>query len=234
MLPELEQLLILQDKDQTLKRLNLDLKRFPQEQERAKNKLAADTESVKQAKAKLQENEIATKNLELQIGTRKESISRMKVQQMETRKNDQYTALGNEIVRYQAEVTKLEDSEIELMEQAEVLKAAVAAAQDALRATQAKVDEELQLLGKRLVNVGAQLQETQGARDEYAKKIDEDLLEKYSRIWRSTGDSAVVELVGGVCKGCHMKVSPGTLVEAKADTKIVHCSNCGRLVFVAY
>ena len=122
MLPEIEQLLILQDKDQTLKRLNHDLKRFPQEQERVKQKLASDTEAVKQAKTKLQENEVAIKNLQLQIGTRKETITRLKIQQFETRKNDEYSALGNEVVRYGAEVTKLEDSEIELMEKAEELK----------------------------------------------------------------------------------------------------------------
>ena len=38
MLPEIEQLLILQDKDQAIKRLQGDLKRLPMEEERARQK----------------------------------------------------------------------------------------------------------------------------------------------------------------------------------------------------
>ena len=88
MLPELTQLLILQDQDQALKRLQNDLKRLPADEERARQKLLSDTNAVQLARQKLQENEVATKNLQLQIGTRKETISRLKVQQFETRKND--------------------------------------------------------------------------------------------------------------------------------------------------
>ena len=100
MLPELEQLLILQEKDQHIRRLKLDLKRLPADQERAKSNLAADTEAVRAAKERVQLNEVAMKSLELQIQTRKDTIARLKVQQYETRKNEEFAALGHEVVRY--------------------------------------------------------------------------------------------------------------------------------------
>ena len=142
MLPELEQLLILQEKDQHIRRLKLDLKRLPADQERAKENLASVTGAVRAAKEKVQHNEVAIKNLELQIQTRKDSIARLKVQQYETRKNEEFAALGHEVERYGREVTKLEDDELVLMEKAEVLKAELAEHQQALAATQARVDEE--------------------------------------------------------------------------------------------
>jgi uncharacterized protein len=233
MLPELEQLLILQDKDQILKRLQQDLKRLPLEQERAKQKLAGDTEAVRVAKTRLQENEVAMKNLELQIGTRKESITRLKVQQFETRKNDEYTALGNEVVRYQGDVTKLEDQELELMEKAEVLKAELATAQKALDATQAAVNQELSDIDQRIKNLNQQHQEMSGIRNGLAGKVDEDLLETYNRIWKHRGDAVVVMLEGNICRGCNMKVAPAVLVAAKSGKSLVNCSNCGRLVYLA-
>lgn len=232
MLPEIEQLLILQDKDQTLKRLNHDLKRFPQEQERVKQKLANDTEAVKQAKTKLQENEVAIKNLQLQIGTRKETITRLKIQQFETRKNDEYSALGNEVVRYGAEVTKLEDSEIELMEKAEELKSVLDEAQKALAETQKSVDSELSLLDERIKNVSGQIKEFQSIRDGLASKVEEDLLETYDRIWKHRGDAVVVAIEGSVCKGCHMKVAPSVIIGIKNEKTLTTCSNCGRLVYL--
>ncbi len=231
MLPELEQLLILQDKDQHIRRLKLDLKRLPADQERAKGKLASDTEAVRAAKERLMQNEVAMKNLELQIQTRKDTISKLKVQQYETRKNDEFAALGNEIVRYGNEVTKLEDDEIAVMEKAETLKAELTAAQQALAATQVLVDEELAKIAERQQHVTTQLDEFNSARAELAAKVDPDLLEKFDRIFNHRGDAAVVELNGSVCRGCNMKVTPACTAAAKAEKSLVSCSNCGRLVY---
>jgi uncharacterized protein len=232
MLPELTQLLIIQDKDQSLKRLHAELKRLPLEQERAKQKLANDTEAVRVAKHTLQENEVAMKNLELLIDTRKQTISRLKVQQFETRKNDEYSALGNEVVRYTAEISGLEDQQMELMEKAETLKANLATAQSGLAVSQKVVDAELTQISERIKNVDQQTQEMQTARDRLATKVDEDLLETYARIWKSRGDSAVVAIEGSICRGCNMKVAPAVLIGVKNEKTLTSCSNCGRLVYL--
>ncbi len=232
MLPELTQLLILQDKDQTLKKLSTELKRLPLEAERAKQKLAHDTETVRLAKHAIQENEVAMKNLELVIDTRKQTINRLKVQQFETRKNDEYTALGNEVVRYGKEISGLEDQQIELMEKAETLKAALATAAAGLAQTQKGVDSDLAEVASRMKNLEGQVAEFQAARDGLAAQVDEDLREMYDRIWKSRGDSVVVPVSGQVCGGCHMKVSPAVVIGVKADKVLTHCSNCGRLVYL--
>lgn len=231
MLPELEQLLVLQDKDQHIRRLKLDLKRLPADQERAKGKLASDTEAVRLAKERVMQNEVAMKNLELQIQTRKDTITKLKVQQYETRKNDEFAALGNEVVRYGNEVTKLEDEEIALMEKAETLKAELAEAQKALAATQSLVDEEMSKIAERQKQVTGQLAEFNQIRAGLAAKVDPDLLEKFDRIFNHRGDAAVVELNGTVCRGCNMKVTPACVGAAKAEKSLVTCSNCGRLVY---
>ncbi len=233
MLPELEQLLILQEKDQHIRRLKLDLKRLPADQERAKSNLAADTEAVRAAKERVQLNEVAMKNFELQIQTRKDTIARLKVQQYETRKNEEFAALGHEVVRYGNEVTKLEDDELVLMEKGETLKAELAECQKALAATRTRVDEELKNIAERQGHVTAQLAEFDGIRNGLAEKSDPDLLERYDRIFNHRGDSAIVELQAGICRGCNMKVTPACLSAAKADKSLVTCSNCGRIVYLA-
>src|SRR5437762_13175799 len=63
------------------------------------------------------------KKLELDAGTRAESIARLKTQQYQTRKNDEFQAMGHEIERYENEIRKIEDEELELMEQVDKLKA---------------------------------------------------------------------------------------------------------------
>lgn len=231
MLPELKQLLVLQEKDQHIRRLKLDLKRLPADQERAKGKLAADTESVRAAKEKVQHNEVAMKNLELQIQTRRDTIAKLKIQQFETRKNEEYAALGHEVERYTKDVAKLEDEELELMEKAETLKSALAETQGALAITQASVDEELSQIAQRQVHVTAQLDEFNGIRKGLAEKVDEDLLERYDRIFNHRGDSAIAELSGGICRGCNMKATPACVNAARAEKVLTTCPNCSRFVY---
>ena len=233
MLPELEQLLILQEKDQHIRRLKLDLKRLPADQERAKAKLAADTEAVRAAKERVLQNEVAMKNLELQIQTRKDTIAKLKIQQYETRKNEEFAALGHEVERYGNEVTRLEDEELELMEKAEQLKSDLTESQKALGATQARVDEELGKITERHSNVTAQLAEFERIRSDLAGKTDPDLLDRYDRIFHHRGDAAVVELQGGICRGCNMKVTAACVSAARGEKTLVACSNCGRLVYFA-
>jgi len=63
------------------------------------------------------------KKLELDVGTRTETISRLKTQQYQTRKNDEFQAIGHEIERYENEIRKIEDNELELMVEADKVKA---------------------------------------------------------------------------------------------------------------
>ena len=81
MLAEIESLLVLQDRDQRILNLQADLKRIPIDQERAKERLANDLDAVAKAKSTVQENEIAIKNIELDIGTRKDTLTKLKTQQ---------------------------------------------------------------------------------------------------------------------------------------------------------
>lgn len=231
MLPEIESLLVLQDRDQRINNLQQDLKRIPQDQERAKERLANDLDAVAQAKKAVQENEVAIKGIELDIGTRKDTLSKLKVQQYETKKNDEFTALGNEIDRYTQEIDDLETNELELMEKADELRASHQKAEEALAVTQGMVNEEIDLLEKRAVESRSQLDEVKQERGKLAEGIDEDLLSLYDRLMKSKGGDAVVSAGKGQCSGCHMKLVPATMIQIQSEKDVTQCENCGRILY---
>ncbi len=68
-------------------------------------------------------------------------------------------------------------------------------------------------------------------RAELASKIDEDLLGRFERLFKSKGDAVVVALEHEVCTGCHMKVTTQTAHRVKAGKEIVSCENCGRILY---
>ncbi len=231
MLEQLENLLVIQDRDQKAKDLKSDLERMPIEKEQASLKLAKLKEAVKSIEETIMENEVAMKNLELDINTRKDSIAKLKVQQFETRKNEEFTAMEHEIDRYSEEITQLEDSQLELMEKGETLNAQLNEARADLDKNQQTVDAEISIISERSNQCNKQLDEIKADRITISSKIEEDLLDRYDRIFKSKKGIAVCELDNDICAGCHMKVTPATAAAVRSEKTITVCDQCGRILY---
>jgi uncharacterized protein len=229
---ELEQLLVLQDRQQKIRQIQTEIKTLPLERSHLESQLAASAAGVDALKQKARQVEIERKKLELDVGTRTESISRLKTQQYQTRKNDEFQALGHEIERYENEIGKLEDQELELMIEADKLKAEVEAAEKSARATKETISRQLTDLETKSKTLGSQQQELETEREALATQIDADLLDQFERLFNSKGDAAVVAVEHGVCTGCHMKVTTATASRVKAGKEIVSCENCGRILYL--
>lgn len=231
MLPSIAKLLQIQERDQRLRNLQRDLKDVPALQARAKLQLADDQAAVEAALNGMREVEVKIKSVELDIQTRQNTIKRLTDQQFETRKNDEFQALGNEVKRYETEVHNLEDKEIEHMEALEAAKAVLKDAQAKLAVTQANVNEELKQLDERGVNLQQRIAELKAERVTLIAPVDPDTLGIYDRLMKSKGNAAIVPAEAGVCGGCHMKLVSATINSLKADDSIVHCEQCGRILY---
>ena len=76
------------------------------------------------------------------------------------------------------------------------------------------------------------LEEMKNERKRAAEQCDQALLQKYSRILNNKRDVAVVMVEsGGYCGGCHMKLPPQVIHDARNPQKIVSCNFCGRIVY---
>jgi len=231
---DVKQLLALQEVDQKIQALEAELLRIPQLQEAAKDRLANDTAALAQAKANFQANEVEIKKVELDIGTRRNSIERLKNQQFETKKNDEYTKLGQEVTRYEELVDALETRELELMEIADDLRGKISAAEAALSKTQGYVDEEIKALEDRATERRKALAEAQSLQDERVSAIgDEDLLDTYHRLFNKRDGQAIVKVTPErSCTSCHVQVTPATYALAQSGAAIAHCDNCSAILFV--
>ena len=172
------------------------------------------------------------KKLELDVGTRTETIARLKTQQYQTRKNDEFQAMGHEIERYENEIRKLEDQELELMIEADKMKGELDAVEKAARAGKDSISRQLADLESKSKALETQQRELENEREAIASKIDPDLLDQFERLFNSKGDAAIVAVEHGVCTGCHMKVTTATAAEVKASKEIVSCENCGRILYL--
>jgi predicted nucleic acid-binding Zn-ribbon protein len=232
MLQEITKLLQLQERDQRIRALQKELKDIPKHEALAKSQLAGDTAAVDAGSLRAKEIEVKIKGVELDIQTRQNSIKRLQDQQFETRKNDEFQAMGIEIKRYESDISKIEDKQLEFMEELEVAKAALKAAQAKLALTQTRVNEELKVLIERADGVKKRLAGLETERSELAAPIEPQTMDLYTRLFTKKPDAAVVPLEHGICGGCHMKVVSGTIQQLRSEEVVTQCESCGRILYL--
>ena len=233
MLQEIEQLLTIQDRDRKIRALKHEIKLAPTQRKDLDARLAAAQQQLDTVKLKGKEIEVERKKLENEAQSKRDQIAKYNAQKFQTRKNEEFQALSNEIKRFEDEVRLIEDRELELMDSAEKMKATITEAERENATVKAQVQQQLANLEAKTVAIQDQLKQVEADRGKLAESVDEDLLDTYDHLFASKGDNAVVALEHEVCMGCHMKLTTQTAVRVKGRREVVHCEQCGRILYWA-
>ena len=231
MLENIEKLLILQDRDRRIRRLKGELAHIEPERQTLRAKAAAAQNALDAAKTRVKQLESERKTLELEVEEKKQLIAKYSLQQFQTRKNEEYRALAHEIDLCKETITKIEDRELELMEQAEAAQKEVGRATQEANAMRKLVDDQIVQLAAREQTLKKELEELGTNREELASAVSASERGRYERLMRSKGENVVVGVQHGVCGGCHMRLQPQLLVMCQAEKELVTCSNCGRILY---
>lgn len=231
MLAVIEQLLALQERDRRLLRARAELAAIEPQRQAMKARAAGAAAAHEKARQRTLQIESRRKELDLEIEARRKLIERYSNQQFQTRKNDEYQALTREIEHCKGDITRIEDRQIELMEQAEASERELGAAIAALMETRSLVEEETAQLARSEENLRRELAELETRRRQLADAVDEPARNRYERLLKSRGDRVVVGIERGVCGGCHMRIPAQTIVNCRAQQELVNCANCGRLLY---
>ena len=226
----LEALLVLQEKDRKISKLQREIRDIPTRKaevetqlEQAKAKLAIAHEAQMKVESDL-------KQLEIEAESHREKIVRYKQQQMEAKNNDQYRALLHEVAAEEKGISELEDREIELMEQLETSKKSIGERDAEMKEEEDGIREEQEMLMERLVEVQEDLDAKIADRERTASNADASLVKKYERLFANKGDFAVVRVENSHCKGCNMRLPPQVVNDALNPAKLVICNYCGRML----
>jgi predicted nucleic acid-binding Zn-ribbon protein len=231
MLETIEKLLILQDRDRNIRRVRGELANIQPQRQLFSSKGADVQGRLEAAKLRFKQSESDRKRLELDVEAKKQQIERYANQQLQTRKNEEYRALAHEIETCKAEITKIEDQEIELMEQGEQAQQEVAHLTREADDMKELIEDQVSKLGEREENLRKELAELESNRAELAEAVDAGVRSRYERLIKSKGENVVVGVQHGVCGGCHMKLPAQILVTCQQEQEIVTCTNCGRILY---
>jgi len=231
MLPVIEKLLILQDRDRNILRVSEELSRIGPERSELQGRMSSSQQRLDTAKQKVKQLESDRKRLELDVEAKKGQIEKYSIQQFQTKKNEEYRALAHEIEMCKEAITKLDDQQIELMEQGESAQREVDAANKAFSEAKSALDARVKDLDAREGNLRKELDGLATNREELAAAVDESTRSKYERLLKQKGRNVVVGIQHGVCGGCHMQLSRSVIVMCQGDQEVISCINCGRILF---
>ena len=160
------------------------------------------------------------------------ALQRFRTQQVEVKKNDEYQALTHQIEQTEADISSLEEREIELMldidnaqEEFEAEKAVIEVRIEAQR-------KEIALLTEREQNLAASVEAARAEVEESRVGIDENFIEQYDRVKKMVKRAPYLPRVEAhKCGGCHLRVS-NEVSRGALDAGEPHfCDQCARMVY---
>lgn len=230
MLEVVENLLALQDRDQRLKTLRQELQAVPTEIASRQKLITDAAERLEASKSRAKAIEVEKKSLAVEADAKRAQIDRYKTQQLQTRKNEEYSALAHEIEAAEKQITAIEDKELVLMEEAESLAPAITEAEKTFTSEKSRLDGQIATIKEKEGNLTTRIADLEKDRTAATQGIDEDLLERFERLFQTKNARAVVPVEHDVCSGCHMKVTAQTSLALRSDKELVSCPQCGRIL----
>jgi predicted nucleic acid-binding Zn-ribbon protein len=230
MLPEIENLLRLQEADKEIRRLQEEIAEFPKRVAAIELQLAGTKAQLEKAQAAIKADEVSRRKYDTTISELRGKISKYRDQSLEVKTNDQYKALMHEIQFAEKDIAGTEDKILELMLNADARDKEVKAAQAELKAETAEIEKEKAEARQRTAEDEKQLAEWRAKRDQIRAGVGEDLLRQYERVAKFRG-SGIAEVRDHKCMGCQVMLRPQTYNEVRAGQQTVICDSCQRVLF---
>ncbi len=230
--PQIEKLLIVQDRDVVLQKIEQELARIPQERRALEGHITAEEAKIEAASHSLKEKEVERSELDTEIKTKEEAIARFRTQQLEVKKNDEYRALTHQIEQTEQEISDLEERGIELLieidESSETF-------QDQKTTIEARIVEDrkqISLLGEREENLLASIDEAKALLKDARSVVQEQYVSHYDRVKKlSKRPPYVAKVEAHKCGSCHLRVSNEVNSSAPVAGEPHFCDQCACMVY---
>jgi predicted nucleic acid-binding Zn-ribbon protein len=230
MLPEIDNLLHLQEADKEIRRLQDEIAELPKRVAAIEHKLANTKLQLEKAQAAVKADEAARRQYEAAITAVRGKISKYRDQSLDVKTNDQYKALLHEIQFAEKEIAATEDKILELMVNADARDRQVKAAQADLKAEAAEIEKEKVEARQRTAEDEKQLAEWRAKRDQMRAGVNEDLLRHYERVSKFRG-SGISEVRDHKCMACQVMLRPQIYNDVRTGQQTVICDSCQRILY---
>lgn len=171
------------------------------------------------------------KELDQSIADLQARHARQKVRLGEVKTNKEYQAVLKEMEETKKEITKNEDSNLELMGTIETLGTELQKLEEELAGKRKALEESKSVLQAEADQLKGRLDRLEVIRQRVRQKVDPDLLKKTDFLLLKQAGIAVSSVENGVCQVCHMNIPPQKFIELQRDDAMLQCPHCHRFLY---
>ncbi|MFC1948984.1 zinc ribbon domain-containing protein [Chloroflexota bacterium] len=141
------------------------------------------------------------------------------------------TDLQHEADLLKANLTKLEDRALGIMEQVEASTKSASSLDKKFNRLEAEWQGQQKKLSADLEQLQSEIANLKQKRQLLAKEIDPQAVEIYQELRKKRG-TAVAKVEQGICDGCRISLPVSELQQVRTGS-LVRCGSCGRILFLA-
>jgi hypothetical protein len=220
----------LQRHDARLQEYETGLRSLPEKLQSMKSDLAKVEAMLDKERAGLAEAEKWRSDQELSLKMDEQNVAKAKTKLQGVKSGKEYMAAQREVENTRRAIEDRETEIKRLAEAIETSKKRVAAHETDVAQLREVVKKEEAAVGSRLDELRAKAEAEKVERDVAAAKIDGNVMKRYASIRMRRG-LAVVPVVNGTCKGCHMSIPPQLFITLQRQNSIETCPACNRIIY---
>jgi predicted nucleic acid-binding Zn-ribbon protein len=148
------------------------------------------------------------------------------------RNNAEYQATLLQIESVKRERDRAQDEAIGLLERLEEHLAARDQARAALKADEATFAEFQEEAAKLRAAREAEAARIGVGREKLLEGLPPDLLDKYTKLFKSRQRIAVAPVELQVCQGCYNRVTVNDIARLRGGSSVVECGSCNRILYI--
>jgi uncharacterized protein len=224
-------LILLQECDNKINKLETLKKNFPAQIKKLEDDLSARIAIFQSASDKLEalkKERRKTEQLTLELEGK---VEKSKVKLSNIKSNKEYTAALKEIEEFDKERSAVEDSILRFMEDIEESEKKCLENKNQLVNLQKTFDHDKKEIEKKVEELNRESDILQQKRQELLSGIDKELLSRYEFLKVRKGGLAIGSVIGGVCQQCHLNIPPQNFYELIRGNELMSCPNCNRLIY---
>lgn len=223
-------ILTLQEFDMKLRDLETKYRTIPGERHKLREEYEAAQTALAAARENVAKTDRTLKQTEAEIAAQNDTVRKFLTQSALVKKNDEYQTLMQNIETAKGRISELESRVIELLDEQDAARKALADQEREFAATDKEIREELAEFEQLIETIKADAVKLKLEKKKCIPRVELNVLNAYQNILTRDKGKPVVPVVNGTCGNCSMKVTPQLINDAKKGN-LVYCDNCSHILY---
>ena len=188
-------------------------------------------ENIEQIRNSIDELTARRRKAERDIENSQNLLDRYKKQALEVKTNREYSAIMSEIDSTQEKISELEEEFLLSLDAIEENTTRLSSLEKELDESRPQMMELEKTLSAEQVSLEDESEELDENRRGLTTQLDPTTLSRYEKTQNHSNGSAVVQVEGGICRGCFVNLPPQLVSKVHIGEELQRCPNCARFLY---